>query len=330
MSELVNLIELIRDTQAEIARAENAVAKNGLDLGLELAIDSLERRLLELEQQFAQATAVEEIDVCSYRLMSGPGRYPVAALGRTFVTFQNLFSVLYDVIKRNQPRKRANLPPESTFESAFDFGYAYSGSLGFVFTLPNERMLLGESLLDMAMGTLMQFPQATSTEQISELAHKYGAAPVRLAYQWARAHVDAGMSVDVQWRRQNEVRLQMLTQVPDLQRLTDLIASTSDIERDNITVYGQLVGIDTAARTFHLIVDQRTDIRGSLHATFKRPEPCLIDHYYTAKIEVETRVHYATETEDKNYFLMSLTEGLVITNDAPTRLPPVTTDEEQG
>lgn len=324
MSALVNLIDLIRDTQAEIARTEKVVVQRGdLSFGMELAIESLEHRLQDLQHQFEQATAVEEIDVCSYRLLSVPGRYPVASVGRTFVAFQGLFSVLYDVIKRDQPRKRAKIPPESEFESTFDFGYAYAGSLGFVFTLPNERMLLGESLLDLAMGTLMEFPKASSTKEISELAKKYGAAPVRLAYQWARAHVEAGMSVDVEWRRKDEVRLHMLTQVPELKRLIDLIASTSDIERETITVYGQLVGIDTVGRTFRLVIDPRNEIRGTWHESFKKPEPCIIEQYYTAKIEVETRVHYATESEDKDYYLLSLTPGLAITRETQS-FPPLT------
>jgi hypothetical protein len=318
MSALTQLAEMIRDTQAELARAEQAIAQRGeLSFGLELAVESLEHRLEDLQGQFQDATAAEEIDVCSYRLVSAPGRYPVASVGRTFVAFQSLFSVLYDSIKRGQPRRRAKIAPESEQESTFDFGYAYAGSLGFVFTLPNERLLLGESLLDTAMSKLMEFPRANSTEEVSALAKMYGAAPVRLAYQWALAHVDAGLSIDLEWRRQNEVRLHMLAQVPELKRLTDLIASASDFDRETVKVYGQLVGMDIVGRTFRLVVGPREEIRGSLHESFKTPEPCIIGQYYTAAIDVQTRVRYATEAEEKDHYLLSLTPGLAIENQVP-------------
>ncbi len=307
----MNLIDLIRSTQAEIARVENAAAAHGMDLGLELSLASMQRRLDELEHQFANSTAASEIDVCSYRLQNkGSRRYPVAAIGRTFVAFQNWFSVLYDVAKRGQPRKRANLSPESTQESTFDFGYAFSGSLGFVFTMPNERPLLGDSLLDAAMGALMEFPRAESTAQIADLAKKYGAAPVRLAYQWARAHVDAGLNVDLKWQRKGEVRLELIAGLPELGRLADLIASTSEFTVETFEVYGELVGMDSVSREFRLVVDSKEEIRGRWHVSFIEPQPVTLHTYYTARIEVQTRVHYATEAEDRNFFLIALTPGI--------------------
>lgn len=310
MSEVLNLVDLIRSTQAEIARVESAAATHGMDLGLELALASMQRRLDELEHQFANATAASEIDVCSYRLQNESSRrYPVGAIGRTFVTFQNWFSVLYDVAKRGEPRKRANLSPESSQESAFDFGYAFAGSLGFVFTLQNEKPLLGDSLLDMAMSALMEFPRAESTAQISELAKKYGLAPVRLAYQWARAHADAGLNVDLKWQRKGEVRLELIAQLPDLKRLADLIASTSEFTVDTFDVYGELVGIDSVSQEFRIVADSKHEIKGRWHSSFVEPKPVTLHTYYTAKVEIHTRVHYATDAEDKTYLLMALVPG---------------------
>ena len=72
-----------------------------------------------------------------------------------------------------------------------DFAYSYSGSLGFVFSVPNDRMLVGESLFDMAMGAFMDLPRVESSESVSIFAKKYGTAPVRLAFQWAQAHLGA-------------------------------------------------------------------------------------------------------------------------------------------
>jgi hypothetical protein len=307
VSTLLDLVELIRDTQAELARAQQTAAQHGPSLGLDLSTASLRHRLEELEQQFADATAIEEIDVCSYRLIPGEsGRYPIAAIGRVFTHFQTLLTVLYDSIKRDEPRRRAKVTPESTWETTLDFGYAYAGSLGFVFTAPNDRMLIGESLLDMAMNTLMELPRVESTDALSVFGKKYGSAPIRLAFQWAQAHVEAGLSVDVEWRRTNEIRLHVLMQVPQLQRFVNLVASTGETERETLTVYGELVGIDVVTRAFHIVVDSKLDIRGLLDGAFRAPDPLVIRSYYTAKIIVETQLKYATGEETTKYYLISL------------------------
>lgn len=314
MNAVQNIVSAIRDTQAELSRAEKSLALHGEDFGVELAMESLQSRLEELQQEFVAATAADEMDVCSYRLVAdATGRYPLAAVGRTFEKFQWFFTVLYDVIKRNEPRRRAKVAPESLHESSFDFGYAFSGSLGFVFTLPNERMLLGQSLHDMAIDALAKFPAAESTDEISVLAKRYGAAPVRLAYQWAQAHVEAGLDVDLEWKRGEEVRQHMRAEVGVLRRLTDLIASTSEVDRYNLQYYGKLVGIDTQSRTFHLVVDGKQDIRGSLHESFEHPQPLTVDTYYTAYLDVEVQVHYATGSEDRRNVLRALSAKLDVT-----------------
>ena len=307
MNALLALTDLIRNTRAEIARIEESVGQAGMTFGVELSLASMQRRLQELEGQFAEATAEQEVDVCSYRL-SNPSlnRYPMSALGRVFTSFQSLFSVLYDVVKRGEPRKRANLSPESIQESSFEFGYAFQGSLGFIFTIPNERRLTDDSLLDIAMGILVSLPIIKSSAELSDLAGKYGVAPVRLAYQWAKTHLDSGLGVDLEWKRRNEVRQRMIADVSDLQRLTDLIAATSELEVKELTLFGALVGIDTANKTFHLVVDSRQDINGKWHSDFKLPEQLTVNGFYTALIEVQTRIHYATEAEERGYFLKSL------------------------
>lgn len=330
MNAVQSILTAIRDTQAELSRAEKSLGQHGSDFGVELAVESLQARLEELHEEFVAATSADEMDVCSYRLQAdASGRYPLAAVGRTFEKFQWLFTVLYDAIKRNEPRRRAKVAPESLHESSFDFGYAFSGSLGFVFTLPNDRMLLGQSLHDMAIDALIKFPEARSTEQISALAKKYGVAPVRLAYQWAQAHVEAGLDVDLEWKRGNDVRQRMYAEVGVLRRLTELIASTSDVERYSTKLYGKLVGIDTQSRTFHLVVADKKDYRGSLHETFVKPDPFTIDTYYTAQFDVEVRVQYATGAEDRHNILRALNIDLDVTPDGEGGVPRDGTDFDE-
>ncbi len=201
MTQLVDILDSIRGTQAEIARADAALA-GGRSRGVELSIKSLRFRLERLEEEFADATSRQEIDVCSYRLIpDGGATYPVAALGRAMTTFQELLSVLYDSVKSGQPKARAKMSPESRHESTLDFGYAFAGSLGFVFTVANERLLIGDSLLDMAMGHIVELSKTPNADAVAQFARKFGAAPIRLAHEWATAHVGASLSLDLEWRR---------------------------------------------------------------------------------------------------------------------------------
>ena len=50
----------------------------------------------------------------------------------------------------------------------------------------------------------------------------------------------------------------MVLQVPEFQRFVNLIASTGETEQQTLRVYGELV----KTRTFHFVVDGKTDIRG--------------------------------------------------------------------
>lgn len=314
MSGLIELASLIRSTHAELAHTEQAAARGASSFMLELSTASLRLRLEDLEQQFAAATAAQEVDVCSYRLIPNHAQhYPVAALGRIFTKFQDLLSILYESIKRDKPRKRWSVSPESKAETSMNFGYAFAGSLGFVFTLPNERMLVGDSILDMAMTALVELPHVQTADAISQYAKKYGVAPVHLAYEWARAHIDADLSLDVEWKRGDAARAQLIIQVPELERFVNLVASTSDISQEEFLFYGELVGIDVKGRTFHLVVDGKDDIRGTLHESYRAAETIAIPSHYTAKLQARIITHYATGEEDKTYFLLSLAKGLVIT-----------------
>jgi predicted nucleotide-binding protein len=58
----LNLVEIIRDTRAEIARGEQAIAEHGPSVALELSLASLRYRLEELEQQHAEATKARKIN----------------------------------------------------------------------------------------------------------------------------------------------------------------------------------------------------------------------------------------------------------------------------
>ncbi len=64
----------------------------------------------------------------------------------------------------------------------------------------------------------------------------------------------------------------MVLQVPEFQRFVNLIASTGETEQQTLRVYGELV----KTRTFHFVVDGKTDIRGLFHVSFRPADPLVV------------------------------------------------------
>jgi hypothetical protein len=313
MTMLLNIIEKIQETHQALARMETLAAENPDLKGLDLNIRSLYDRSEELQNQFSKLVTEQYLDVCSYRLISEPGaKFNISALSKTLGDFQYLFSSIYDAIK-NGPKQKAQYSAEVAQESSFEFGYTYAGSLGFVFTMPNERLLIGESNLDLAMQTIFQIAKSKDSESISTYARQLGPAPIRLIYKWANDNLVSGFNVDIRWKRGEKERASALMQIPEFDNLTKAIAQTSDETEETVTLFGRLVGGDIKARTFHMEFETGDDIRGGMHKSFKPETDLNLGEHYTAKVIKRTKIHYSTEQEDTAYFLILL--------DKSSRLP---------
>jgi len=304
---LLRVIEKIQETQQALARLESFAAEKPDLKGHDLNIRSLYDRSEELERQFSLLAAEQYLDVCNYRLISEPGaKFSVSSLSKTLGDFQNLFTLLYDSIK-NGPKHKAQSSAETAQESSFEFGYTYAGSLGFVFMMPNERLLIGESNLDLAMTTMFEIAKSKDSESISAFARKLGPAPIRLIYKWANDSLLSGFNVDIRWKRGEQERASSLMQISEFENLTKAIALTSDEEEEHITLFGKLVGGDIVTRTFHMQFESGDDIKGGMEESYKPETDHLnLGELYTARIMKRTKIHYSTEQEDISYSLISL------------------------
>lgn len=59
---------------------------------------------------------------------------------------------------------------EIVAETALTFGYTFPGSVGIVFTMPNERLLIGETALDEADRKVFDMAKAQTPDQIAKHA----------------------------------------------------------------------------------------------------------------------------------------------------------------
>jgi len=306
VSALLEIRDKLRDTHAAVARLESELAADGNDPGLGLMLESLIQRQKSLETAFLEAAYRDQIEVCSYRLIKEQDEnFPVAALGDTLKGFQTWLTTIFDAI-RTGPKDKARPSADIVQQTALDFGYAFAGSLGLVFTIPNERLLIGESDLDLAVDAMFRMLHSQKQEELAEFAHAYGVSAIRRMYDWAYTHARYAISADIKWKRKEQIRKEVLLQAPEAAYLCRLIESTNEIEGEEITVMGQLVGGDTVTNTFHLKFPNSPDIKGQMSKTFSYSGELILDRNYKATLLETKTIHYSTDSEKIDHILLTL------------------------
>jgi len=311
VSRLLEIREQLQDTQAALSQLDRALAEQALDrpsLALQTTAASLKRRRRELEAAFVREANQRGMDVCTYRLFSEQLQPTVAAVAGTMGHFQKLVSVVYTAIKHGK-RERQRIPEDVALETSFEFGYSFAGSVGLVFTLPNDRFIADiESRLDQSFETIIQMLDADSPEALLAFSHKYGVAPLRALFAWTDQHVGGGVGAGIDWQRNQEVRLSRVAQLRELEALRDMIGATSEENRTRQQYRGVLLGADSDPKRFHFKPDSGQEIRGSYETAINPALHPEMFKRYIADIERVETIHLATEEEDVKYFLHELTD----------------------
>lgn len=304
MSRLFEVRDELRDLNAELARLERAVAADPDEDVLELDVASLSKRKRRLEEEFRTLAGSLGLDAVRYRLIpEGTDSVPLRALTKALDRFQEAITTFYDA-KVSGIKQRGKIGPDARLGSSFDFAYSFSGSLGVVLTVPQERVLF-DSALDKSITDFFAATQANTREQVVAIAHEYGVPAVRRLYEWSAAHADFGMSVDINWLRSKESVGRVEAAPEMLRHLKEIIAETSEVTDTPHRVIGMLHGLDTARREFHLrVVD--ADIQGVWSAHFTYLKEFALDEVYEAELIESKKVHFAIEREETKWFLLSL------------------------
>src|SRR6266568_9250112 len=281
MAELAEIIAQIEQTEEALVRTEREMRSSPEDRSLRLILASLEKRQGDLSIQFEHATAAHGLDVCTYRLFDRFDQRPhVRSFANALRDFQDLITTVYDAIK-NGPKERARVGVESVAATSFGFGYTFTGSLGFVLTLPNEQLLF-DSMLDDAVETVFKLTESASSAEVAEFAKRLGRAPVHIAYQWASHHAEAGLGADIRWTRASREKRAVFLQPPDNAKLQSAIEATSDMREETFTWVGVLLGGDVKTGAFHMSFEGGEDIRGKMAPDLAPEEKLILKERYRA------------------------------------------------
>jgi hypothetical protein len=302
MAELLEIITQLDDTEAAIARTEQEMARHPQERSLRLVLASLEKRQENLATQFAATAASRGIDVCTYRLFDQSSARPnLRTFANTLRDFQELVTTVYDALKHG-PKERLRVGVESLANTSFGFAYSFSGSLGVVLTLPNEHMLFTTDIDD-AIETVFRIAHADRPAEVASFVERLGTAVVRIAYQWAQHHADAGVGADIQWRRADNLRASLLLQPQELAHLQAVIEQTSEVKDNTFTWVGVLLGGDVKTGAFHMSFEGAGDIKGRM-ADDLDPEGLVLKERYRATIRKLTVTKLSTgQVEETNVLL---------------------------
>jgi len=274
-----------------------------------LALRSLEARRDDLLSELSQLTRSEHVEICDYRIIPEDERsYAIAGVSSALKQFQETVTSVFDAMRSLKPKSRAKVSPEVIQKTQFDFGFAYSGSLGIVLTIPNDRLLLEEaSTLDHAVAAVFDLLKIKDAEGVREAASQYGVATIRKLHDWTKTHSQYGMAADIKWVRDSETRNEVLAQPVEMDRIYRIIEEKTDKETERVTITGNLVAWNTKHRTFTLEMPDDRVISGRWARDFVAPSASRkVPGRYRARLTKETTIHYAEDREEIHWHLNNL------------------------
>jgi hypothetical protein len=294
MSEFASAVERARRAFASLSQIEGALARAPTRRDLQTNLVAFKKLAQQSQDQLLQLSALKQIEICNYRLLpEATEHYSLGYVSESLLAYQNLFSQVHDA-RRNGPKVRARLDKEALQESALDFAYSYSGSLGVVLFIQNERDFFNGKI-DPSIDSLLEVLNIDSRAAVRQIADQLGAAVVKRVHDWSRANIDGGFATDVRWNKSDGHQLGGVVERKKMENIVDLIVATSDEKTRVIEVTGMLVGGDIASGIFHFTVPNGLDYRGHLAEEFLQDTEMLLGKTYSARIRERETMVYATE-----------------------------------
>jgi hypothetical protein len=244
-----------------------------------------------------------------------PNERPASISGLTAVlsAFQKVFTSVYDALERG-PKQRAKAGADIIAATELRFAYSFSGSVGIMMTLPNDRLLVGETKLDEAMGQTLELLSARDKIKVEAMTEIVGLPAVRLAHQWATENAKSGFGADITWMRDNSVKKELRLQTQEIAEVASSIRQAT--AQEELVVTGELLDVAMSAHTFQMQLSDKT-IQGQFQDAINAQHPAELPKTYRATLKVQQKIVIEDGKEEITYFLVRLDppeDGLFQTN----------------
>lgn len=315
MIELAEIREKLELTNEAMARLAQNLREEPDKPGLIANMNSLRIIHKRLEDDFADAARRLGVRVCSYRLFpEGTDRQSMMGIGKAMVNFQSWLSVVYDAVKRGQPKETMALSNDVLNETMLDFAYSFPGSVGVVLTIPSRDTILGEHFEE-TIDVIAQMSKSHTANDLKKYSRKLGVAPIKAMYRWADELVESDLGADIEWSGKTAERKRLLIQKPELTALRAVIGATSDERSEIYTKTGTMEGFDVKAHSFHF---EYKGEKGRVISVFGKyneaiesalPLPVKVPGKYKVTIQKSVRTKYSTEEDDTKELLLKLEQA---------------------
>ena len=311
MSELLEIKKQLGIANQQVAQFERALAEHPTLPSVAANLDSAVRIQKKLELQFSETAEALGYEICTYRSFDENNNPKVAASFEAIALFQKLVSVVYGAQKYKE-KSRATISAHVERETAFGFGYAFTGSIGVVLTsTPEQKLIEGfkETDLDEAIDTAFGMVKAKSASDIKAYAKKLGSGPVHALYTWVNQNAENGLGADIEWNGGRNAKMKVFVQRQQLSALRKTIERTSSEEVIERQFEAMLTMADVTKNRFKFREEGMPVHRGSV-------EPGVIDdkhrvglpQRYQFKVRITTTTKFSTGESKVRYHLLKITK----------------------
>lgn len=305
MSELQQLLDNLQDADGTFVALERAARERPGDEILQFNLRSIARRQSDLLRRIDFNLHVTQNEICRYRVVRDWSEtYPAKAVAESLSKFQDLVTSVFDAL-RTAPKRRYRPSPENVDLSSLNFAGAAAGSVIVTLSIPNDRLLAGETVLDRTFQLVERTLEAKDSEQLHALAAEVGIATITKAYAWADANVSFGLDTSIAWGKHYMAEHKFAVSRAEAQAIKDLIENKSDEKIDHVEMDCVLVGFDGPRSYFHVQkIGEKEDITGDLGPSVTHS--WTTDQPYRARMLRRSQIKYATGEEKVSWTLIDL------------------------
>ena len=305
MSDYGSIVERARRSFASVARLEAALERDPVNAGLQVNLAAAKKQAAQNQDTLLALSQRSHVEVCNYRLLpQATSHYGLAHVSNSLLTYQNLFSQIHDAT-RNGPKKRAQIHPDALKESELDFAYSYSGSLGLVLFVQNEKDFFS-GILDVSIEALFGVLEINNQSGARHIIDELGAAVLKRVNDWSEANLAGGFAADIRWNRSDGRQLGEVIERRRMERIVEVLSQSSDEETRIVEEVGVLIGGNVVSKAFHFVVPNGESYKGRQSDDFRPEVPLTLGNFYKVAIRERKKFNYASNQEIVTHELLSL------------------------
>jgi hypothetical protein len=306
MTQLGDIVLDLQDSDATLADLGVLANLEPLDPIIDLNREAIKRRRHDLERELHDLLKRQQLDLIRYKIArSGGGPCPASGVARSIWSFQELLTSVFEAV-----RSRGNQSPRQSEDSgelsALVFASAERGSVVVSLSIPNERLLLVQSDLDVSLQLVFDVLQIPTSGGLRGIAKRVGFRSTAALYLWAENSVEHGLEISIHWQKTVERGRAASLSLNEALLLKTTIEAAHDDVAETIELDCQLLNLDSLTGTFLLETADGRQITGGLADEFPRSPRPTLNRRYRATLMRVVRQSYATGEQSAAWILHKL------------------------